>query len=422
MSLLLKKVTLVSDSVSLPAAPLDVFIQDGVVAAIAEEINQSADQVLDIAGLQVSPGWVDIFCQFHDTGSEHKETLQSGTLAAAAGGFTDVFTVPNTQPVVHNKAQVEYILQKSRHLSAGIAPLGAITKNCEGKELSEMYDMRASGAIAFTDGWRTIQSPQMLLKALQYVKTFNGVVIQLPDEQLLSKTGLINEGLVSTLLGLPGKPALAESLMVARDLELLEYTGSRLHLTGISTQKSIELIRRAKNKGLDVTCSATPYHLYFTDEATTGYDTNLKVNPPLRTAADRDALRQAVLDGTIDCISSHHYPQDYDAKICEFEYAGYGMEGLESSFRAVLSVLPELSAERIAALFSINARRIFGLSMPRIELNQPAHFTLFNTTETPSVFEKKSIRSQCSNNAFVGETLPGKVIGTIRGERIFLND
>lgn len=421
MSVLLKQVT-ITGAGNGTAVPQDILIEKGIVTAVANQLTNTAERVIDIPGLHISAGWVDLFCQFHDTGTEHKETLQTGAAAATAGGFTDVFVVPNTAPAIHNKAQVEYVVQKAVSLSTRIHPLGAITKNCEGKELAEMYDMRSSGAIAFSDGWKTIQSPQIMLKALQYVKTIGGVVIQLPDEPQLSKAGLVNEGIISTQLGLPGKPAIAESLMVARDLELLEYTGSRLHFTGISTQKSIELIRAAKAKGLDVTCSVTPYHLCFTDEAVTTYDTNFKVNPPLRSAADVEALKAAVLDGTIDCITSHHYPQDYDAKICEFEYAGYGMEGLETSFRAVLSALPELSSEQIEALFSANARKIFGLPVATVAVNQPAGFTLFTTTSDTTVFEKSSIRSKCSNNAFIGQALLGKVIGTIQGERIFLND
>jgi dihydroorotase len=421
MSVLLKQVTIAGLNTG-TAIPQDILIQNGIITAIADQITEAADQVIDELGLTISTGWVDLFCQFHDTGTEHKETLQTGAAAAAAGGFTDVFVVPNTAPAIHNKAQVEYVVQKAATLPTRIHPLGAITKNCEGKELAEMYDMRTSGAIAFSDGWKTVQSPQMMLKSLQYVKTFGGVLVQLPDEPQLSKNGLINEGIISTQLGLPGKPAIAESLMVARDLELLEYTGSRIHFTGISTQKSVDLIRQAKAKGLDVTCSVTPYHLCFTDEATTSYDTNFKVNPPLRSAADIAALKEAIMDGTIDCISSHHYPQDYDAKICEFEYAGYGMEGLETSYRAVLSALPDLTADRIEALFSGNARRIFNLAEATIEKDQVASFTLFSMSRESTVFEKKAIRSKCTNNAFIGQSLPGKVFGTIRGEQVFLND
>jgi dihydroorotase len=418
MRILLKKVTVAS-----PAIPgqVDMLIQDGYITAIADNLTETADQVIDHPGLLLSPGWVDVFCQFHDTGAEHKETLETGTAAAAAGGFTDVFVVPNTQPAIHNKAQVNYIRQKGAALSANVHPLGAITKNGEGKELAEMYDMYASGAIAFTDGWHTLQSPQMMLKALQYVKTFGGVIVQLPDEPQLTKHGLVNEGIVSTQLGLPGKPALAESLMIARDLELLAYTNSRLHITGVSTAKSVELIKAAKAKGLQVTCSATPYHLFYTDEAVVGYDTNLKLNPPLRSAADVAALRQAVLDGTIDCITSHHYPQDTDNKVCEFEYACYGMEGLETSFRAVLSALPQLTALQVAQLFSTNARTIFRLPQVETAIGQAACFTLFSTTSEATLFAKHHLRSKSSNNAFVGNALAGQVFGIVRGTHLYLN-
>ncbi len=419
MSLLIKNVHIAGGPV--PETAVDLFIDNGIIAEIGEQLGMEAANIIDISHLYISAGWVDPFCHFHDPGAEQRENLQTGAAAATAGGFTDVFAVPNTQPAIHNKAQVEYIVQKSHALPVTIHPLGAITKNCEGKELAEMYDMRNSGAVAFTDGWQTLQHPQIMLKALQYVKTFNGIIIQLPDEPQLTKHGLMNEGITSTQLGLPGKPALAESLMIARDLELLEYTGSRLHITGVSTQKSVDLIKRAKQRGLDVTCSVTPYHLSLTDDELTSYDTNVKVNPPLRNVSDVEALKAAVLDGTVDCISSHHYPQDYDHKICEFEYAGYGMEGLETSFRAVLHALPQLPPNRIAELFSLNARDIFGLPFTSFQIGQPACFTLFTTTGT-SLFDESSIRSKSRNNAFVGKTLPGKVIGTIAGEGIILND
>lgn len=419
MSLLIKNVTIAG--IPAPETAVDLFIDKGSIAAIGKNLGLHATTIIDLPDLFISGGWVDPFCHFHDPGAEQKETLATGAAAAAAGGFTDVFAVPNTQPAIHNKAQVEYIVQKSLALQAAVHPLGAVTKNCEGKELAEMYDMKASGAIAFTDGWQTLQHPQMVLKALQYVKPFGGIIIQLPDEPQLTKHGLMNEGVTSTRLGLPGKPALAESLTVARDLELLEYTGSRLHFTGVSTKKSIELILQAKRKGLDVTCSVTPYHLSFTDDELNSYDTNLKVAPPLRTAEDVETLKAAVLDGTVDCISSHHYPQDYDHKVCEFEYAGYGMEGLESSYRGVLSALPQLSFHRIAELFSMSARHIFNLPPTGFQVGEPAHFTLF-TMAGAGVFEQGAIRSKSRNNAFTGKILSGKVIGTIRGERILLND
>ena len=421
MKLLIKQATIADPSSPFNGLTQDIFIIDGVIDSISPIIEQEADKIIEAENLHIFQGWVDIFCQFNDPGAEHKETLESGANAAVAGGYTDVFVVPNTSPCLHSKSQIEYVIQKSASLPATIHPIGAITKNCEGKELAEMYDMKSSGAIAFTDGWNPLQSGQVMLKALQYVKAFDGVIIQVPDEVSLSKNGLMNEGIISTQLGLPGKPAIAESLMIARDIELLRYTQSRLHITGISTAAGIELIRKAKAERLQITCSVTPYHLSFTDEDLAGYNTNLKVNPALRTKADMEALKTAVLDGTVDCISSHHYPQNYDGKICEFEYAKYGMEGLESSAGAVMQALPQITAHQLANLFTGNARKIFGLKTNAIDAkNKAAAITLF-TTETENIFTKKQVQSLCTNNAFIGKTMGGKVIGTIRGKRLFLN-
>jgi dihydroorotase len=375
--------------------------------------------VVEGSGLHVSPGFTDIFSHFCDPGLEYKETLESGAAAAAAGGYCRVLVLPNTQPAVHNKAQVEYIVQKSKSLPVTVLPLGAISKNCEGKDLAEMYDMRQSGAVAFSDGTHPVQNSQVLTKALQYVKAFDGVIVQVPDEVALSKNGLMHEGITSTQLGLPGKPALAETLLLNRDIELLRYTGSKLHVTGISTAASIELVRRAKKEGLQLTCSVTPYHLTFCDEDLVNYDTNLKVNPPLRTRADMEALKAAVLDGTIDCIASHHQPHEYDSKVCEFEYAKYGMEGLESCVGAVKKAIPSLSNDQLVNLFAVNPAVIFRLELPLIAIGADAMLTVWYPQQSWT-FETGDIRSQSHNNAFVGRTMGAKPAGIVQKHNHYL--
>jgi len=399
----------------------DILIQDGQITAIGQGLTAADAHRIQMDGLVVSPGWVDPFAHFNDPGSEHKETLESGAAAASAGGFTRVFVVPNTKPAIDAKTQVEYIMAKSAALPVQVLPLGAITKGTEGKELAEMYDMQASGAIAFSDGLKPVQSSGLLVKALQYVKAFGGLVIQIPDDISLAPHGLMNEGIISTQLGLPGKPMMAEELMVARDIKLARYTGSRLHFTAVSSPKSLEYIRRAKEGGLDITCSITPYHLMFCDEDLVNYDTNLKVNPPLRTAADRDALKKAVLEGWIDCIATHHQPHDYDAKILEFEYAKFGMIGLESSYSVVKKALPELKEEQLVKLFSLNARTIFNLPEAIIKEGTCADLTLFQPDQEYE-FSRAMIRSKCSNSPFIGQQFNGKVVGTILGTKISLNN
>ncbi len=306
---------------------------------------------------------MDPFSHFCDPGYEYKETLESGAAAAAAGGYTQVFVLPNTRPVADSKSQIEYIGRQSTGLPVRIHPLGAITKGIEGKDLAEMYDMKNSGAIAFSDGTSPVQSPGLFVKALQYIKAFNGVLIQVPVDKSIGSGGLMNESIISTQLGLPGIPALAEEIMIKRDIDLLRYTGSHLHLTGISTANSLELVKTAKAEGLNLTCSVTPYHLFFCEEDLQTYDTNLKVNPPLRSRLDMMALREGVLNGTVDCIASHHLPQDWDNKTCEFEYAKNGMIGLETAFSVVNHLLPELSDNALVKLFSLNARNIFNLTV-----------------------------------------------------------
>lgn len=412
MQIFIRQATISDPRSSLNGQTVDLLIDKGIISINA---SPAADaRVIDVPGLCIFPGFTDVFAQFNDPGFEYKETLESGAAAAAAGGYTRVMVIPNTRPALDAKAQVEYVVQKSKHLPVTILPLGALSKNCEGKDLAEMYDMHSSGAVAFSDGTNPMQSAQVMLKALQYVKALDAVVIQVPDEQSLTKTGLANEGIISTQMGLPGKPPVAEQLMVARDIELVRYTGSRVHFTGLSTAASFELVRRAKADGLEVTCSVTPYHLNFCDEDLHDYDTNLKVNPPLRTRSEMEATRQALLDGTVDCIASHHQPHEYDSKVSEFEYARYGMEGLESCVGAVLAALPRLSNQRLAELFAISPAAIFGLPLPVIENGAAAQLSLF-TTGTPYVFSASMIRSVSKNNAFTGKTLPAKPVGIING-------
>ena len=353
---------------------------------------------------------MDIFTDFAEPGTEHRETLETGAAAAAAGGFTDVLLIPNTVPALASKGQVEYIKQRSKDLPINIHPIASVTKNIEGDELAEMYDMHAGGAIAFSDGTRTIQQSGLLLKALQYAAAKNAVIIQLPDDRTISAGGLMNEGIVSTRAGLPGNPAIAEELMIARDISLLEYTGSKLHITGVSTKKGIEEIRSAKKKGLSVTCSVTPYHLTFCDEDAENYDTNFKVNPPLRTRADKEALQDALRNGDIDCIAGHHSPQCIDDKICEFEYAKNGMITLQSVFSAVNAVMQ--NTEDLVKIMSENPRDIFSLEVPEIKEGAHACLTLFEPA-TEYVFEESMIRSLSKNSPFIGKRVKGKVIGII---------
>jgi dihydroorotase len=421
MNLLLRQVRIFDPSSPFHQLQTDIQVRHGVIASIGKDLPGEADILVDKHGLTVSPGWLDIFSHFPDPGFEYKESLETGAEAAAAGGFTDVMVLPNSAPVLHNKSAVEYIVQRSKTLPANLHPIGAVTKNTEGKELSEMYDMHQSGAVAFGDGNNTIQSSGILLKALQYLKAIDKVLIQLPDDKAISATGLMNEGIASTRLGLPGKPAIAEELMIARDIELARYTDSKIHFTAVSTAASIQLIARAKSEGVKVSCSVTPYHLLFCDEDLLDYDTNLKVNPPLRTKADRESLRAAVLDGSVDCIASHHAPHEKDSKVVEFEYARYGMISLQTAFAVVKTCLPSISTERILQLFCLGPRELFDLPAPSITEGAPACMSVFAENESWQ-FTQEQNRSRSANSPLFGQSFTCRPYGIINKDQVFLNE
>lgn len=416
MDILLQDVTVIDPSSPFHRQQVNVFLQNGFIADIGSA-TPKADQVISLAGVHVFPGFTDSFSHFCDPGFEFRETLQTGSLSAANGGYTDVFLLPNTSPVISQKSGIEYIVQSSKTLPVNLHPIGAVTKSAEGKDLAEMYDMHQSGAVAFSDGIKPVQSAGILLKALQYVKAIDKTIIQLPDDVSISANGVMNESVVSTRLGLPGKPAIAEELMISRDLELAAYTGSKIHFTGVSTAKGIECIKKAKAEGIHVSCSVTPAHLWFCDEDLEGYDTNLKLSSPLRTKADREALRNAVADGTVDCIASHHLPQHNDNKMVEFEYAKDGMIGLETAFAVVRSSLPQLSLERLAELFSTTCRNIFGLPSTSIAVGQPSRLSLLLPDRE---WKAERFASRSRNSAFIGKTLTGLPAGIINGDKVFL--
>lgn len=414
MKFFIKQATIIDLSSSFHLQTTDLRISNGTIAEMGASLPPSADEeFIEFPELMVSPSWVDTLADYAEPGEEHRETLCSGTEAAISGGFGHVFLVPNTTPVIDQKTQVSYIVNASKQLPIQLYPLGAISQGTEGKTLAEMYDMHQAGAVAFSDGIHPVQSPGLFSKALQYVKAFNGVVVQIPITKSLAQYGLMHEGVVSTQMGLPGIPAIAEDLIVARDLELLAYTESRLHIAGISTATSVERIRAAKKAGLQVTCSVAPYHLYFIDADLQGYNTSLKVNPPLRTAADRTALQEALLDGTIDCISSHHFPQHWDAKTCEFEYAAWGMAIQELTFQTVLTAMPNMNAEQLVQIFSLNPRKIFGLADTHIQVGQKADLTLFSFAGTTQI-NSSTQKSKAVNNPLLNIELKGTVLPNLR--------
>ena len=420
MTILLRQVKIADPRSPHNGLVRDILIKDDQIVSISEKHTGKVDQIADFPNAIVSPGFVDPFVQFCDPGMEHRETLITGAEAAQNGGFTTVFVLPNTQPVIDTKSQVIYIKQNSQDLPIHILPIGALSKKVEGKDLAEMIDMHTNGAIAFSDGLYPVQSTLLFLKALQYVKAFDGVVIQMPIDKSLGSLGLMNEGILSTKLGLPGIPAIAEELIISRDIELLKYTHSKLHITGVSTAKGMALIAAAKKEGLQITCSVTPYHLFFTEEDLKDYDTLYKVFPPLRTKADQKALLAAVENGVVDCISSHHMPQDWDGKTIEFENAKAGIASIETSFATLHHLLPKLTEQKLAELFSINARNIFGLTAATIEEGATCELTVFNKKEFTQI-SKSNSKSKSANSPFWDIQLNGKIMATVSKGAIHIN-
>lgn len=420
MSVLIRQAKIVDPQSDFHNKVVDILIQDGVIEAIGDGIEQEGASVISGDELCISQGFVDVFADYCEPGLEHKETIASGLNAAAAGGYTDVMLAPNTHPPVSGKSAVQFVLQKARGNAVRLHPLGSITQSLEGKALAEMLDMHHHGALAFTDGWKPVQHAGLFLKALEYVKSFEGILLQIPLDLPLSVGGLMHEGSISTRLGMAGIPELAETTLLHRDIELLRYTDSRLHITGLSTAAGVNLVRDAKKSGLDISCSVTPYHLVLTDEALKGYDSAYKVMPVLRTETDRRALIEGLQDGTIDCIATHHRPQDWDAKTKEFEYAADGMNLQEIAFSVVYDALAgKVSTERLVDAFSLNARKIFGLQTTPVAKGAGS-FTIFSTATETEVNPKKW-KSLSANHPYNGKKLKGSIVAIASNGQFITN-
>lgn len=407
-SMLIKNVSIADTDSGWNGKVLDIYIEEGIIKKIGKNIKEKPDQVIEAKGKYLSPGWISLMADFAEPGYEHRETIDSGLNAAANGGFGQVIIVPNTDPCIANKSTVEFVQQRAAGHKVRLNVLGAVSQKLEGKNLAEMMEMYYAGAKAFSDGWKPVQNAGLLQKALEYVKAFDGLVVQLPLMASLAD-GLMNEGEHSVKFGMPGIPNIAESLLVHRDIELARYTGSRLHISGVTTAESVALVKKAKKEGVQVTCSVTPYHLLFTDAELANYNSLFKVDPPLRTEKDRRALLKALEDGTIDCIAVHHKPQDWDAKVKEFEYATSGMAAMELAWPMLLKAAPNVSMERWADLCSNNITRIFKLEKATIAEGAAAHFTLFDTS-TNWKLHKEDAQSMAYNIPLLGTELKGKAI------------
>ncbi|MFC5683989.1 dihydroorotase [Flavobacterium sp. MAHUQ-51] len=396
---------------------VDILIVDGFIEKIGANLaNIDTAEEVKLDNLHVSQGWFDSSVCLGEPGFEDRETIANGLEVAAKSGFTGIALQPNSFPIIDNQSHINFVKSKAFGQATELFPIGALTKNAEGKDMAELYDMKQAGAIAFGDYNRSLENANLLKIALQYTQDFDGVVIAFAQEEKIKGNGVVNEGIVSTRLGLKGIPNLAEELQIARNLFLLEYTGGKMHIPTVSTAKSVALIKEAKAKGLHLTCSVSVHHLTMTDEKLDNFDTRYKVAPPLRTEEDRQALLAGVLDNTIDVITSDHNPIDIEHKKMEFDLAKNGTIGLETAFGALTQVLPlEKIIEKLTA-----AKSLFGIENSSIKEGIKANITLFNPEGT-SVFSKASILSKSKNSAFLGMELKGKAYGIVNQGKLILN-
>ncbi len=418
MALLLKNAHVVDPSAGLDGV-LDVLVRDDRIAAVGENLPAEDAEVLDLSGKYLVPGLVDMHVHFREPGYEHKEDIESGSRAAAKGGFTGVCTMPNTDPVTDNGSVIEFV--KARAAAADhcrVYPSGAMTRGLKGEALSEMGDMVAHGAVAFTDDGRGVQGAGMIRRCMDYGKMFGKVFMSHCQDEDLVGAGQINEGPVSTRLGLLGWPSQGEELQIARDIEIAKLTGAKLHIQHISTAHGLELVRAAKEQGLPVTCEATPHHMFLCeDDLDETYNTSLKVNPPLRSAADAKAIQQGVIDGTVDVIVTDHAPHAAWEKSREFELAPFGMTGLESSLALVLTNLVatgKMDYARMVELMSIKPREILGIEPVSIAEGSLADITIFDPELEWTVGED-GYESKASNCGFAGQHLRGRATDVFVG-------
>jgi len=416
MNLVIRKAKIIDPKSPFHNQTVDVKITNGVIDAIGNSVSNDANyQEFQQEGLHLSQGWFDTSVSLGEPGFEDRETIANGLIVAAKSGFTGIALQPNSHPIIDNQSQVHFVKQKAVNSATDLYPIGALTKNSEGKDLAELYDMKNAGAVAFGDYGKSLSNANLLKIGLQYVQDFDGLVIAFAQDETIKGNAVVNEGIVSTQLGLKGIPNLAEELIIARNLFLLEYTGGKLHIPTVSTAKSVALIKEAKAKGLAVTCSVAVHHLVLTDETLEGFDTRYKVSPPLRTEADRQALLTGVIDNTIDCITSDHNPIDIEHKKMEFDLAKNGTIGLESAFGALLTVLPlEKVIEKLTS-----GDIVLNIEKQVIDINSKVNLSLFEI-DSNWTFSKEAILSKSKNSAFLGQPMQGKALGIYNNGKLVL--
>ncbi len=403
----------------------DLLAEEGRIIEISKDIQADACETIDASGKYVLPGLVDAHCHLRDPGFEYKEDIESGTKSAAKGGFTSIACMPNTSPVTDNESVIKYILNKAKQEGCvNVFPIGAITKGQKGEELAEIGEMKFAGAVAVSDDGKPVKSASLMKKALQYASMFDIAVISHCEDLDLAEEGVMNEGYTSTILGLKGIPAAAEETMVARDLILAEYLDMPIHIAHVSTALSVELIRNAKKRGVKVTCETCPHYFSLTEEACLGYDTNAKVNPPLRTAEDVKAIIAGIADDTIDIIATDHAPHHIDEKRVEFSLAANGMVGFETALPLAVTYLVRpgaLTMKKLVEKMSLNPARLLSISKGTLEVGASADITIVDINDEFTV-DPLAFASKSKNSPFGGMKLFGSVWGTIVGGRPIVSD
>jgi dihydroorotase len=404
---------------------VDMLIVDGKIASIKSKIPDSSDyKTVDLSNKIIAPGFIDIHVHLREPGYEHKETIETGTRSAAYGGFTAVCCMPNTNPAIDDESIVTFIMTQGKKAHGGIVdvfPIASVSKSREGKTLAPIAELVHAGAVGLSDDGAPVSDANLMRRALEYANMYNVPVMQHCEIPELSHGGVMNEGRVSTELGLPGIPGVAEEIMIARDLLLSEYTNSRYHVCHMSTAVSVDLVRQAKKKGIKVTCEVTPHHFTVTEEIVRTYDTNTKMNPPLRTQKDVDAIKEGLRDGTIDVIATDHAPHSLDEKEVDYIQAPFGIVGLETAIGLSITELVEkqfLTMNQLIEKFSVNPRKIIGKEI-RIAEGEPANLTFIDPNIVWDV-EISKFNSKSKNSPFNGRTLKGKAVGICNNGKMIL--